>query len=101
MLVDLHVHDSPKALRPCDGTLRGCGPLGPSGQPTPHTTSAEPVAYRLELMAEAGVDLQVLSHGATGPDLNSEHGLVDAAARATTATASGNRRSAARTSSRS
>jgi predicted TIM-barrel fold metal-dependent hydrolase len=45
----------------------------------PHTDSPEDVARRLELMDEAGVDLQVLSHGIMAPYLQSEHEAIEAA----------------------
>jgi len=45
----------------------------------PHTDSDADVRKRLELMDEAGVDMQVLSHGIMAPYLESEAGGVEAA----------------------
>lgn len=45
----------------------------------PHTDSDADVQKRLELMGEAGVEVQVLSHGMRAPYLRSEAGAMEAA----------------------
>jgi len=78
MLIDVHVHHSPKAYT--DAMARYSGASRSAGwSKQPHTDSAEDVARRLELMDEAGVDMQVLSHGIMAPYLQSEQEAVEAA----------------------
>src|SRR5215467_10626920 len=78
MLIDVHVHHSPKAYT--DAMARYSGASRSAGwSKQPHTDSAEDVARRLELMDEAGVGMQVLSHGIMAPYLQSEQEAVEAA----------------------
>jgi predicted TIM-barrel fold metal-dependent hydrolase len=78
MLIDVHVHHSPKAYTEAMARYAGASrSAGWSAQP--HTDSSEDVARRLELMDEAGVDLQVLSHGIMAPYLQSENEATEAA----------------------
>jgi 6-methylsalicylate decarboxylase len=78
MLIDVHVHHSPKAYT--DAMARYSGQSrSPGWAVQPHTDSTEDVARRLELMDEAGVDLQVLSHGIMAPYLRAENEAVEAA----------------------
>src|SRR5690348_6985576 len=78
MLIDVHVHHSPKAYTEAMARYaHGSRPAGWSAYP--HTDRPEDVAGRLELMDEAGVDLQVLSHGIMAPYLHSEPEAIAAA----------------------
>ena len=78
MLVDVHVHHSPAAYVEAMGRLAGAE--RPRGWvKLPHTDSDADVNKRLELMDEAGVEVQVLSHGIMAPYVQSEAGAVEAA----------------------
>src|ERR1051326_1235633 len=78
MLVDVHAHHSPRAYTEAMQRLAGAGrSRGWADQP--HTDSPEDIARRVELMDEAGVDVQVLSHGIMAPYLRAEADGLDAA----------------------
>src|SRR5947209_10584713 len=78
MLIDVHVHHSPRAYTDAMARYAGVS-RSPGWSAQPHTDSPEDVARRLELMDEAGVDLQVQSHGIMNPYLRSEHEAIEAA----------------------
>jgi predicted TIM-barrel fold metal-dependent hydrolase len=78
MLVDVHAHHSPTAY--VESMHRLAGAERPRGwAQLPHTDSAADVQRRLALMDEAGVDVQVLSHGIMAPYVRTEPGAVEAA----------------------
>jgi 6-methylsalicylate decarboxylase len=78
MLVDVHAHHSPVAY--VEAMRRLAGVERPRGWVSlPHTDSEPDIQKRLELMDEAGVQVQVLSHGIMAPYLESETGAVEAA----------------------
>jgi predicted TIM-barrel fold metal-dependent hydrolase len=78
MLVDIHAHHSPRAY------LEAAARLGGLERPRgwvnlPHTDSDADVQKRLQLMDEAGVHMQVLSHGIMAPYLEKEAAAVEVA----------------------
>jgi predicted TIM-barrel fold metal-dependent hydrolase len=78
MLVDVHAHHSPGQYT--EAMARLVGAERPGGWINlPHTDSAADVAKRLELMDEAGVQMQVLSHGIMAPYLRSTADALEAA----------------------
>jgi predicted TIM-barrel fold metal-dependent hydrolase len=78
MLVDVHAHHSPRAY--LEAMASRAGAERPRGWANlPHTDSNEDVLRRLELMDEAGVEVQVLSHGIMAPYLHAEADAVFAA----------------------
>src|SRR5579864_2292727 len=78
MLVDVHAHHSPAAY--LEAMARLAGAERPRGWANlPHTDSDADVQKRLELMDEAGVQLQVLSHGIMAPYVQSEAAAIEAA----------------------
>ncbi len=71
MLVDIHAHHTPSAY--ADAMARFADAHRPGGWVNlPHTDSTDDIARRLELMDQAGVGLQVLSHGIMAPYLTDE-----------------------------
>src|SRR6266487_5519942 len=78
MLVDVHAHHSPKAY--LNAMARLAGAERPRGWASlPHTDSEADVQSRLELMDEADVQVQVLSHGIMAPYLAAESAALEAA----------------------
>jgi predicted TIM-barrel fold metal-dependent hydrolase len=78
MLVDVHAHHSP--ARYTEAMLRLGGAERPRGWVRlPHTDSEADVQQRLELMDQAGVQMQVLSHGIMAPYLRAESDALEAA----------------------
>ena len=78
MLIDVHAHHSPK--RYTDAMLRLTGAERPRGWVAlPHTDAPDQLARRLELMDQAGVQMQVLSHGIMAPYAQKVDAAVEAA----------------------
>ncbi len=71
MLIDIHAHHTPVAY--AEAMVRFADAHRPRGWvDLPHTDSSDDLARRLELMDQAGVGLQVLSHGIMAPYLPDE-----------------------------
>jgi predicted TIM-barrel fold metal-dependent hydrolase len=80
MLVDVHAHHSPAAYTEAMARLAGAErPRGWDSLNLPHTDSAAHITRRLEMMDEAGVQMQVLSHGIMAPYVRVEADALEAA----------------------
>jgi predicted TIM-barrel fold metal-dependent hydrolase len=78
VLIDVHAHYTPK------GYAETMHRLAKAVRPKtwdnlPHTDSSEHMEFRLKAMEEAGVAMQVLSHGIMAPYLQAEAEAVEAA----------------------
>ncbi|MGH3339360.1 MAG: amidohydrolase family protein [Propionibacteriaceae bacterium] len=78
MLIDVHAHHSPKQFTDAVQGFAGAGREGLWNK-LPHTDAPEHIAKRLELMDQAGVQMQVLSHGILAPYAQREEDAVKAA----------------------
>jgi predicted TIM-barrel fold metal-dependent hydrolase len=78
VLIDVHAHHSPKSYT--DAMARLTGAQRPRGwERLPHTDSQSDVEKRLELMDEAGVEMQTLSHGIMAPYAREKSHALEAA----------------------
>lgn len=68
MLLDFHAHHTPTAYADAMAHF-GDAHRPPGWSRLPHTDAPDDVAQRLEMMDQAGVQLQVLSHGIMAPYL--------------------------------
>lgn len=78
MLIDVHAHYTPRGY--AETMRRVANAARPrTWDNAPHTDSPEHMEFRLKAMDEAGVQLQVLSHGIMAPYVHAEADAVEAA----------------------
>ena len=78
MLIDVHAHYSPARYTAAMQRLTGMSRVA-NWATLPHTDSQDDIKRRLELMDDAGVRVQVLSHGIMGPYVQDKAGALEAA----------------------